>query len=149
MAAVRSEISIERTAQAVFIGLLFAPVAGMFTLTIVGTIRFWSAEPGGLWAVPVLMGLEHGFVTGTVTGLLLGLLTAWPLSDMSMARALGITFLTTLLISLLNALLELLFEATVPAGTINTAPMAAHGAAAVGYILLALYLFAQKRSVKS
>gem|GEM_PF-1477826 len=114
-----------RMARAVFIGIIFAPVAGAFTGTLAEMARNWNAEPGGTWLVPVLMGLIGGFPRGGLTGLLLGIFNGWQLGAMSLGRGTAVLFAAVLFASLLGAALQSVLGRACPPGAINVSVMSA------------------------
>ncbi len=114
-----------RMAQAAFIGIFFAPVAGALAGTLAETARYWNAEPNGTWLAPVLMGLSGGFLRGSITGLLLGIFNGWALGGMSLGHGTGVLFAAVLFASLLGAaLLSIPGHASEP-GAVNMSVISA------------------------
>jgi len=144
-------VSVERIARAVFIALFFAPVAGMFTGTLAETLRYWRIEPGGLWMVPLLMGLSDGFLRGSVTGPLLGILNGWALGGMSLGRGTGVLSIALLFASLLGAVLQSILGHACSPDTINVSVMSAFlgwigGEFVIKAVLLFDWLAARRRT---
>ncbi len=145
----QSDVSAERIGRAVFIGFFFAPVAGTFTGALLEIIRHWNAEPGGLWFVPILIGLESGFLRGSFTGLTLGILTGWQLSAMPLERATGVFFIAMLFASVFGAILQAVFTPMFSPGTINVVPLAAYATWAAGYCLIGMFLLRERIKSRS